>query len=135
MSGETHLDKLLALIQPNLLPGEFVFCNLPSVDYEQIAELQAIALFQEAEGLSLILERAVADKADLDYSSVFRRITLSVHSSLDAVGFTAAITGKLAEHGISTNVVAAFFHDHLFVPAEKADKAMALLRQFEKGVD
>ena len=132
MSGETHLEKLLTLIQPKLLPGEFVFCNLPGVDYADMAELQPIASCQEAEGLTLILEKSVADAVGLNYSSVFRRITLSVHSSLDAVGFTAAVTGKLAQHGISANVVAAYFHDHLFVPADKAETAMVLLRQIEK---
>ena len=131
MVGETHLDKLLALMQPVLLPGEFVFCSLPDANISEIAELQAVASFQEAEGLSLILKKAVADEAGLEYSSAFRHITLSVHSSLDAVGFTAAISNKLAQHGISANVVAASFHDHLYVPLDKAEAAMELLMQFE----
>jgi hypothetical protein len=50
---------------------------------------------------------------------------LTVHSSLEAVGFLAAITARLAETGISVNVVSAFYHDHLFVPHDRADEALA----------
>ncbi|MCH8264724.1 MAG: ACT domain-containing protein, partial [Proteobacteria bacterium] len=77
--------------------------------------------------LSLILEQEVADRGGLSYASVFRAITLTVHSSLDAIGLTAAVAGKLAEHGISANVVAASYHDHIFVPRDKAEQALKLL--------
>jgi hypothetical protein len=86
-----------------------------------------LASFQEDEGLSLILEQTAADKAGLIYESVFRGITLTVHSSLDAIGLTAAVVGELAEHGISANVVAASYHDHIFVPRDKAEQALKLL--------
>ena len=62
---------------------------------------------------------------------IFRLITLTVHSSLEAVGLTAVVTNKLAEHKISANVVAAYYHDHIFVPCEKAKKAMEVLREFQ----
>jgi len=93
--------------------------------------LQPISCYQEQEGLSLLLSKSAADSAGLSYSSVFCGITLSVHSSLDAVGFTAAVAKKLARNGISANVIAAHYHDHVFVPADKAKLALALLREFE----
>ncbi len=62
-----------------------------------------------------------AEKAQLAYESKFNQITLTVHSSLDAVGLTAAVATKLASYGISANVVAAYYHDHIFVQTEKAD--------------
>jgi len=132
VSGETDLKKILAIMQPGLLAGEFVFCSLPGEAYGDLAELNPIASYQEVEGLSLILEKSAADRAELSYESVFRAITLSVHSSLDAVGFTATVCKRLAENGISTNVVAATFHDHLFVPSNMADKAVQLLMEMEE---
>ncbi len=129
MAGETDLDKLLALLQPKLLEGEFVFCSLPDIHYGDLADLHPLACYQEDEGLSLLLEKQAADAADLHYNSVFRGITLSVHSSLDAIGFTAAVANKLAVNGISANVVAAHYHDHVFVPADKAELAMQLLTE------
>ncbi|MDE0732724.1 MAG: ACT domain-containing protein [Gammaproteobacteria bacterium] len=131
MIGEMDIDKLLALLQPALLDGEYVFCSSPSLGYGDLDELQPISCYQEQEGLSLLLSKSAADSAGLSYSSVFCGITLSVHSSLDAVGFTAAVAKKLARNGISANVIAAHYHDHVFVPADKAKLALALLREFE----
>ena len=72
----------------------------------------------------MILHREQADSAGLSYTYISRMITLSVKSSLYAVGFLAAITSKLAEHDISVNVVSAYNHDHLFVPTKKSHEAM-----------
>jgi hypothetical protein len=93
----------------------------------------AIGIFQEEEGTTIILSRNRADADKLNYSSVFRKITLSVHSSLDAVGFLAAIATKLAEHGISVNPVSAYYHDHLFVPASRAWEVIDLLKEFSEN--
>jgi len=131
MAGETDIDKLLALLQPTLLDGEYVFCTLKSGSLPDTAGLAPLATYQEEEGLSLLLEKSRADQAGLAYNSVFRGITLSVHSSLDAVGFTAAVATRLAGSGIPANVIAAHYHDHVFVPANRADQAMALLTEFE----
>lgn len=70
--------------------------------------------------------------AGLAYPGTFRRVTLSVHSSLDAVGFMAAISTRLAANGIGVNPVAAYFHDHLFIPSARATEAMALLESFAR---
>jgi hypothetical protein len=129
MSGETNLSILLKSMQPVLREGEYVFC---SIDHHNsnYPQLNPVCLFYEDEGLTLILNRESADATALPYTSVFRLITLSVHSSLDAVGFLAAITSKLAEHSISVNPVSAYYHDHLFVPAARAEEVIELLQEF-----
>lgn len=114
---------------PELQKGEFVFCNLTG-NYAEHAHLNPLASFKEQEGLTLILPLEAADSAGLTYESKFKQITLTVHSSLDAVGLTAAVATKLTEHGISANVVAAYYHDHIFVPSDKSAQAMAALKEF-----
>ena len=130
MAGETDLDKLLALMQPKLLDGDFVFCSVPGSGYGDLAELEPLASYQEDEGLSLLLAKNKADAAGMAYHSVFKGITLSVHSSLDAVGFSAAVAGRLAADGIPCNMIAAHYHDHVFVPEGRAEQALRLLEEF-----
>lgn len=130
MTGEEDLNKLLVLLEPNLLPSDFVFCTAANLKYGDLAELQPIASYQEEEGLTLVLDKKVADGAGLAYDSVFNCITLTVHSSLDAVGLTAAISGKLATNGISANIIAAYHHDHVFVQKCNAQSALQLLTEF-----
>lgn len=129
MGGERDLDKLLTMLQPVLLKGEYVFCTVGDKDYGALAALQPIASYREEEGLSLVLSKRVADDAGLAYESLFSCISLKVHSSLDAVGLTAAVASKLAAHGISANVIAAYYHDHIYVPTDKAEMALQLLSQ------
>lgn len=129
MAGEKDLNKLLALLQPSLLPGEFVFCTVGQKKYGDLAGLQPLASYQEDEGLSLVLIKEVADDAGLAYETVFNCISLLVHSSLDAIGLTAAVSGRLAANGISANVIAAFYHDHIYVPKDKAHLALQLLTE------
>jgi hypothetical protein len=129
MAGEEDLDTLLVLLEPSLLPGDFVFCTAANLKYGDFAELQPLASYQEEEGLTLVLAKQSADVAGLAYDSVFNCITLMVHSSLDAVGLTAAVSGKLAANGISANVMAAYYHDHVFVPENKAQLALQLLAE------
>jgi hypothetical protein len=78
--------------------------------------------------VTLVLRREDAESAGLSYQFVARLITLTVHSSLDAVGFLAAITARLAEAGIAVNAVSAFHHDHLFVPEHRAEEALAVMK-------
>ena len=129
MAGEEDLDTLLALLQPSLLPGDFVFCTAANLKYGDFAELQPLASYQEEEGLTLVLAKQSADVAGLAYDAVFKCITLMVHSSLEAVGLTAAVSGKLAANGISANVIAAYHHEHVFVPKNKAQLALQLLTE------
>jgi len=126
MSGEKDLSALLARMTPQLRAKEYVFCSLPVSRGEGLAS-QAVGYFREDEGVSLVLERAVADRALVAYQDVWKMISLKVHSSLEAVGFLSALTAELASAGIPTNVISAYYHDHLFVPAPLADKALAVL--------
>ena len=130
MSGLTDLDQLLAHLEPSLREGEYVFITVD--DDTMTDELQPLATFVEDEGRSLIVERERAEAAGLAVEGVFRCITLTVHSSLEAVGLTAAVAGVLAEAGISANVVAAFHHDHVFVPAAHAERALSVLRGLQQ---
>lgn len=124
-SGELDLQKLLQGMRPELDPREWVFCTAPEVDAGVTAE--ALGIFRESEGVTLILERTRADELKVPYSGLWSKITLTVHSSLEAVGFLAAITARLAAAGVSVNAVSAYFHDHLFVPVYHRQRAMAEL--------
>ena len=132
MSGERNLQKLLANMSPQLLEGEFVFCSFTDARYGDFSQLQPIAAISEAEGLTLVIPRSSADDNDIGYESVFRGITLRVHSSLDAVGLTAAFSSRLAEHDISANVIAGYYHDHIFVQRELAEKAIEALAELAR---
>ncbi|SFR64057.1 ACT domain-containing protein [Maribacter stanieri] len=130
MSGEKNLDTLLKSMKPKHNVGEFVFCKTENL--EQINLSQIIMSFKEEESITIIAEKAVADKLDLDYSFIASWITLTVHSSLEAVGLTAAFSKALSENRISCNVVAAYYHDHIFVDKKDTEKAMAILNEFSK---
>lgn len=127
MSGEKNLQKLIATMTPVLTDHEYIFGALNNVTTEQLLSLDPIGTFKEKEGMTVILLKNKADEEGIDYSGVFRCITLSVHSSLDAVGLTAAVSTKLTQVNISANVVAAYYHDHIFVAAQDADRALGAL--------
>ena len=132
MTGEKDLQKLLASMSPELIEGEVVFCTFPGAQYGDHTALDPIAAIRETEGLTLVIPKSKADENKLHYESIFRQITLTVHSSLDAVGLTAAFASKLTEHGISANVIAGFYHDHIFVQREHAERAMEALHDLTR---
>ena len=125
MAGEKDLGKLLRTMKPELQRGDYVFCLVK--DLSTIPPGEAVLIFKEKEGITVIVSKELADKLGLSYSFVAAWITLTVHSSLEAVGLTAAFSKALAENGISCNVVAAFYHDHLFVRQKDSAKAMEIL--------
>jgi hypothetical protein len=127
MSGETDLSKMLSTLAPQLLPEEYVFCTFPRAKYGDHPELEPIASFMEAEGLTLVIPKHRADEHGIPFEAVFKCITLTVHSSLEAVGLTAVIATKLTKHNISANVIAAYYHDHVLVQANRADAAWVAL--------
>lgn len=129
MAGIKDLEELLRSMCPELADAEFVFCTVKG-DVAEYILLNPIATFIESEGLTLVLEKSVAEKAGLDFEGSYRKITLTVHSSLEAVGLTAAVSTKLASKQISANVIAAYYHDHIFVQASRANDAMAALEEF-----
>ena len=121
-------------MEPVLDERDFVFCSFPTLDWDQMRELNPIGIFHEKEGVTFILDTKNAVDKKIDYLSVYRLITLNVHSSLDAVGLTAAFSAKLAEKNISANVVAAYYHAHIFVPEEKAEQALEAILELQKKV-
>ena len=129
MSGETNLSILISSMQPVLQDEDYVFVCVTQPKDIAVSDLEPLGTFTEAEGQTLIVRQMVADLHQLSYSGVFKQITLNVHSSLEAVGLTAFVSSQLAQQGISANVVAAFFHDHVFVPSANADRALACLKE------
>jgi len=122
VSGETDLARLLASIRPTVRPGEFVFIPLTS-----IPDVPCLATIVEDEAVTCVVTRATADEQGWPYDFVAGWLTLEVHSALAAVGLTAAVTTALADAGISCNVIAGYFHDHLLVPADRMNDALAAL--------
>ncbi|MFD9379787.1 ACT domain-containing protein [Streptomyces sp. NPDC059999] len=125
MSGESDLRKLPSGMRPELNEGTYVLCTVPGPTAPD--GVTPVATVLEPEGLTLVLRREDADAAGLAYDYTAGWITLRVHSALDAVGLTGAFAAELAAHGLSCNVIAGYHHDHLFVAAERAAEAVALL--------
>ncbi len=119
MPVERDLARLLAGMRPELRPGEYVFVPGEPDD--------ALATVREPEGPSAVIAREAADAAGLPYDFVAAWITLTVHSALDAVGLTAEVGARLADAGIACNVIAGARHDHLLVPHDRAQDALAAL--------
>jgi len=130
MPGETDLRVILKTLKPFLHEGEYVFCQVPGDHQLDLKDI--ISVFREEEGITMILSRIVADRIKLEYSFISAWITLTIHSSLEAVGLTAAFSNALAAAGISCNVVAAFYHDHIFVDIKDARRAMQVLGDISK---
>ena len=128
MTGETDLSKLLKTLKPRHNAGDYVFCVVK--DEGMLKPDDILLLFREEEGATIILRQARADELQLAYSFVASWITLTVHSSLEAVGLTGAFATALAQNGISCNVVAAFYHDHIFVDKKDTQKAMDVLEKW-----
>jgi hypothetical protein len=124
-AGETDLEVLLGSLSPVLNGGSYVFVQSDIGDGIE----DAVVTVSEPEGRTLVLPRERADALGLSYGLVTSWITLQVHSALEAVGLTAAFATALTDAGISANVVAGFYHDHVFVPEERRDDAMRVLRE------
>src|SRR5215469_4213779 len=106
MSSSRSLSELLAKMAPDLDPREWVFCSLPADSDAS----DALFTFSEDEGVTVVIEHDVAHTRNLDHTFVCKRITLTVNSSLEAVGFLASVTWKLAEAGVACNAVSAYHH-------------------------
>lgn len=126
---DTVLASLLRTLQPRRNPGTYAFVSVPSST--NTTALEPIASFREREGLTLIVEEQHARAAGLTILFRAAWLTLDVLSELSATGLTAAVASALADAGIACNVVAAAHHDHLFVPVESADSALAVLQALQ----
>jgi len=130
MSGEMNLQTLLRSMEP-IKGSDYAFCVLDASTLKNLP-LLPLATFQEREGVTAIMPVADADGLQLSYSYVGTQITLNVHSNLNAVGFLAKISAKLAANGISLNAFSPYYHDHIFVRPEDAERAMELLSELSK---
>ena len=128
--------RMIAEMQPRLLPGKYVFCSGIRDDLAADVANVAKGSFVEDEGPSFIVPQEETDRLGIAGGIPMRQITLMVRSALDGVGLTAAVSSALATQGIPANVVAAARHDHVFVPADQAEEALAILlaRQAEAQV-
>ena len=129
--GLLDLSAILATLNPELVPGEFVFCTLPGSAPAHALRLNPIGIFTEREGLTVILSRQSAEENGILFEVLLRQITLNAHSDLAAVGLTSAIAAALSDHDISANMVAGFYHDHVFVPAPDAERALMVLNALQ----
>lgn len=132
MSGEKNLATLLKEMKPYLNKGEYVFVSLKDISI--VKDVEVIGQFKEEEGTTFILDRNIADELKLNYSFIASWITLKIHSALDAVGLTAKFSSELAKYNISCNVVAGFYHDHIFVAKKDQDKAMRVLENLSNSI-
>jgi uncharacterized protein len=131
MSGERDLETLLTSVDPEVRPGAFVFVVVH--DEAVLDALDPEATIRESEGLTAVVRRERADALGVSYDYLAAWITLRVHSALDAVGLTAAVSTALARAGISCNVIAGYHHDHLLVPADRAADALEALAGLGRG--
>jgi len=116
-------------MKPILNFGEYVFCTASNI--EKIDNINILGTFREKEGTTLIITKEYSDLMELTFTSIMSWISLEIHSSLEAVGLTAAFSKLLAENNIACNVVAGYYHDHIFVLKKDAEKAIHLLRSYK----
>ena len=129
-TGETDLEKLIADMEPILNEGDYVFATV--LDVEQIPRAITVCEIKEKEGITVVLLKKDADSLGLKYEFIASWITLNIHSSLEAVGLTAAFSTKLGNNGISCNVIAGYYHDHIFVDKKDQEKALNVLQTMSK---
>ncbi len=123
--GETNLEALIRNMEPVLNEGEYIFASVS--DIEKIPRAMTICEVKEKEGVTVVVTKKDAEKLGLTSDFIAAWITLNIHSSLEAVGLTAAFATALGNNNISCNVIAGYYHDHIFVATKDAEKAMEVL--------
>jgi hypothetical protein len=131
MTGETDLAQLIKELTPVLNIGDYVFTTVKNVS--GISRIDTICEFKESEGTTIVIPKHKADELQLDYEYIAAWITLNIHSALDAVGLTALISTELAKNKISCNVIAGYYHDHIFVAKNDAQKAIHVLTKLSNN--
>ena len=120
-------QDMISGMTPVLQSGEFVFVTTNDPALIEALTPDAVSTFRENEGLSLLVPVASATKSLQNADMPMRCITLNVFSSLEGVGLTAAVASALGDHNIPCNMIAAYHHDHVFVPSEMAERALDVL--------
>ncbi|MDY8135395.1 ACT domain-containing protein [Aquimarina sp. 2201CG5-10] len=131
MAGETNISELIKGMTPKLNKGEYVFATV--TDLSKINREDTICEFKEEEGTTIVIDREKANELDLKYEYIASWITLMIHSSLEAVGLTALFSTELANNNISCNVIAGYYHDHIFVNQKDSNKAIQVLTKLSKN--
>lgn len=135
MVAVSDLQTMLRSMQPELLVDDYVFLSFADGHYGDHSELEPVAAVFEKEGLTLVVTRANADQYQHSYDAVMACISLNVHSALEAPGLVAAFANALADVGISCNVLAGYYHDHIFIPRHQAAEAMLALKNLSANAN
>ena len=129
-TGSTDLAQMLATLEATARPDTYVY-TIVEPDHPVLVVAQVTV--QEERGLTAVIRKQDAQTHNLDYEFECAWLTLTVHSSLEAVGLTAAFSTALGNAGISCNVIAGFYHDHLLVPVADKDRALAVLAELRNS--
>ena len=133
MTGYKDLSYLLKNMEPTNIPGAYVFATVSDETLEILGSAPRL-VFREDEAITVIVTKEIAEANSISFGAVWAMITMTVHSDLEAVGFLAKITSVLAEAGITANTVSAFYHDHLFVPEDRLEESLSLLRNLSSSI-
>jgi hypothetical protein len=120
-TGEQDLSKIIAALRVRRRPGTYVYVSRPA------GEIAAAAMIEEDEGTTFVVEREAAERAGLAWSFAAAWLTVEVHTALDGIGLTAVVARTLADAAIPCNILAGYYHDHLLVPADRAEEAIAAI--------
>jgi uncharacterized protein len=125
MVGQTNLLRVLKSLTVLCDNVEYGFATIK--DKPATIDNQILGTFREAEGITIIATKEYLKRNKIEYQGPYAKLTIKAHTSLDLVGLTAVLATKLAEEKISANVVAAYFHDHIFVQFELCQKSIEIL--------
>ncbi|MBL4805979.1 MAG: ACT domain-containing protein [Rhodobacteraceae bacterium] len=124
---------MISTMTPVARSGDYVFISTKDPALIALLASQSVATCAEDEGVSMLISVALAEKSNLNVDQPMRWITLNVYSALEGVGLTAAVSAALADSSIPCNMIAAFHHDHVFVPAKMQEQAMDVLISLQEN--